>query len=94
MGSFVYDTNALIQTVPNLKTAQTFLLDRFFPNFVTADTEEISIDVDVGLRRMAPFVSPLVQGNLLSSVAIKPTSSSPHTSRISVRRTCESLFAA
>ena len=30
MGSFVYDTNALIQTVPNLKTAQTFLLDRFF----------------------------------------------------------------
>ncbi|AUT47007.1 major capsid protein [Achromobacter sp. AONIH1] len=65
MGSFVYDTNALIQTVPNLKTAQTFLLDRFFPNFVTADTEEISIDVDVGLRRMAPFVSPLVQGKLV-----------------------------
>ena len=63
--TFIYDTNMLIQVVPNLKRAQKFLLDRFFPNIVTADTEYVSIDVDVGIRRMSPFVSPLVEGKLV-----------------------------
>jgi hypothetical protein len=62
---FIYDTNTLIQVVPNLKTAQQFLLDKFFPNIVTSDTEKVSIDIDVGKRRMAPFVSPLVEGKLV-----------------------------
>lgn len=60
-----YDTNALIAVVPNLKRPQKFLLDRFFPNFVMSDTEFVSIDVDVGKRRMSPFVSPLVEGKLV-----------------------------
>jgi hypothetical protein len=63
--TFVYDTNALIQVVPNLKRPQKFLLDRFFPNIVMSDTEYVSIDVDVGKRRMSPFVSPLVEGKLV-----------------------------
>lgn len=62
---FMYDTNALIQVVPNLKLAQQFLLDRFFGNVVISDTEYVSIDVDVGKRRMSPFVSPLVEGKLV-----------------------------
>lgn len=61
----LFDTNTLIQVVPNLKTAQQFLLDKFFPNIVTSDTEKVSIDIDVGKRRMAPFVSPLVEGKLV-----------------------------
>ena len=60
--SLQYDTATLIQVVPNLKRAQNFLLDRFFPNIVTADSEFVAIDVDVGKRRMSPFVSPLVEG--------------------------------
>lgn len=63
--SLTYDTNALIAVVPNLKRPQKFLLDRFFPNIVMSDTEFVSIDVDVGKRRMAPFVSPLVEGKLV-----------------------------
>jgi hypothetical protein len=63
--SFLYDTNTLIQVVPNLKLAQQFLLDKFFPNIVTADSEKVSIDIDVGKRRMSPFVSPLVEGKLV-----------------------------
>jgi len=62
---FIYDTNTLIQVVPNLKRAQKFLLDTFFPNIVISDSEFVSIDVDVGIRRMAPFVSPLVEGKLV-----------------------------
>lgn len=63
--SLQYDTATLIQVVPNLKRAQKFLLDRFFPNIVTSDSEFVAIDVDVGKRRMSPFVSPLVEGKLV-----------------------------
>ncbi|MBV2161414.1 major capsid protein [Achromobacter denitrificans] len=63
--NLVYSTIDLIQVVPNLKTAQSFLLDRFFPNIITSDSEEVAIDVDIGKRRMAPFVSPLVEGKLV-----------------------------
>lgn len=63
--SLVFDTNTLIALVPNLKRSQKFLLDTFFPNTVTSDTEYVSIDVDVGKRRMSPFVSPLVEGKLV-----------------------------
>lgn len=61
----IFDTNVLVQLVPNLLLSQNFLLDRFFPNIVTADSEYVSIDVDVGKRRMSPFVSPLVEGKLV-----------------------------
>ncbi|MBN9096075.1 major capsid protein [Pandoraea pnomenusa] len=64
-GNLIYDTNVLIAMVPNLKKSQKFLLDKFFPNVVTSDTEFVSIDVDVGKRRMSPFVSPLVEGKLV-----------------------------
>lgn len=63
--TFIFDTNVLIQLVPNLKRPQKFLLDTFFPNIVTSDSEFVSIDVDVGKRRMSPFVSPLVEGKLV-----------------------------
>jgi hypothetical protein len=69
--AFIYDTNTLIQVIPNLKRAQKFLLDTFFPNIVTADSEYVSIDVDVGMRRMAPFVSPLVEGKLVEQRRIQ-----------------------
>jgi hypothetical protein len=63
--TFVYDTVKLISVVPNLKIAQTFLVDTFFPGVKMSDDEFVAIDVDVGLRRMAPFVSPLVEGKLV-----------------------------
>jgi len=63
----VYNTAELVYFVRNLKLAQTFLLDTFFPNIVTADVPEVAIDVDVGLRRMAPFCSPLVEGKTVES---------------------------
>jgi len=69
--SISYDTAKLVQVVPNLKVAQQFLLTRFFPGIVTADTEEVAIDVDVGKRRLAPFCSPLVEGRLVEQRRIQ-----------------------
>lgn len=61
----IFDTNVLVQVVPNLLTSQNALLDRYFTNIVEADSEFVSIDVDIGKRRMSPFVSPLVEGKLV-----------------------------
>ena len=77
MENLIFDTITLIQTVPSLKRPSTFLLDMFFPNVHMADTETVAIDVDVGLRRLAPFVSPLVEGKLVEqrryqTATIKP----------------------
>jgi len=63
----IFDTNVLVGVVRNLKTPSQFLLDTFFPNVVLADTEFVSVDLDVGLRRMAPFVSPLMEGKPVES---------------------------
>jgi hypothetical protein len=67
MSQTIYDTVSLVGLVPNLMTSQNFILDRFFPNIVTSDDEYVAIDVDIGLRRMAPFCSPLVEGKLVES---------------------------
>jgi hypothetical protein len=63
--NLLYDTAVLAQVVPNLKRPTKFLLDKFFTNIINSDTEFLAIDVDVGKRRMAPFVSPLVEGKLV-----------------------------
>lgn len=60
-----YDTAKLVAIVPNLKTSQSWLSDSFFTNIQNSDTEYVAIDVDVGERRMAPLVSPMVQGRLV-----------------------------
>lgn len=73
----IFDTNVLIGVVPNLKISQNWLLDKFFPNITESDTEEVSIDVDVGLRRLAPFVSPLVEGKLVESRKFQTNSFKP-----------------
>ena len=65
--SFPFSTTDIVQVVPTLKRSQKFLLDKFFPNIQTSETEFVAIDIDVGLRRMAPFVSPMVQGKLVES---------------------------
>lgn len=60
-----FDTNTLIAIIPNLKKAQKFLLNTFFGNTITSDTEFVSIDIDIGVRRMTPFVSPLLEGKMV-----------------------------
>jgi len=67
MAQSIYDTVSLVGLVPNLMTSQNWLLDRLFPNVETSEDEFVAIDVDVGLRRMAPFCSPLVEGKLVES---------------------------
>lgn len=67
----IFDTNVLIGTVRSLKRPPTFLLDKFFPGIAESDSEFVSIDVDTGKRRMAPFCSPVVQGRIVEGRSIQ-----------------------
>jgi hypothetical protein len=59
-------TNTLIAVVAGLKTPNPALLGRYFPRVETSDTEEIHFDVLSTKRRIAPFVSPLVEGKVVA----------------------------
>lgn len=67
----VFNTVTLVKVVSNLLIPQTFLLDNFFKGQINSNTEEIAIDIDVGKRRMSPFVSPYQEGTLVESRSIK-----------------------
>jgi len=63
----LFSTNVLNGVVASLLQPPTFLLDRYFPNVQTEDTEEIHFDVMDKTRRLAPFVSPLVEGKVVAT---------------------------
>ena len=65
MALSLYDTISLVAMVEQMKPPSNFLLDTFFPSAVVSDTEFVAVDVYVGQRRMAPFVSPLVEGKFV-----------------------------
>lgn len=73
-----YDTATLVRVVRDLRQpSPQFLLRTFFPNVIEYDTEEVSIDVLVGRRRLAPFCSPLVQGQVVQSQGFSTNSFKP-----------------
>lgn len=62
MDTNVFTTRQLARVVEDLRLPRTFLLDQFFPDVVTSDTEVIDFDVITKGRQLAPFVSPRVAG--------------------------------
>lgn len=73
----IYATAVLQAVVDNLKRPTTFLLDMFFPMVSQSTDEEIKFDVEDGARRIAPFVSPLIQGKLVESLGYQTKSFQP-----------------
>lgn len=63
----MFSTGVLMGIVQDLKVPRSPLLDRYFGNVMTFDTEEISFDVIPGKRRIAPFVSPFAPGKVVES---------------------------
>ncbi len=58
----LYKTSALVGVIATLERPSSFLLDLYFPEEQTFDTEEVYFDKIDRARRLAPFVSPKVAG--------------------------------
>jgi hypothetical protein len=63
-----FDTAVLNRVIPTLKTAPRYLIDTYFPNVQTEEAEEINFDIETKKFRLSPFVSPLVEGQIVESV--------------------------
>lgn len=75
----IYSSAVLNRVVQDLKnqTRPPFLLNTFFPEMSVSTSEEIYFDTLVGKPRLAPFVSPLVEGQIVESLGYKTTSFKP-----------------
>ncbi|HEY1242183.1 MAG TPA: major capsid protein [Bryobacteraceae bacterium] len=63
----VFSTDVLTAVLQSLLGNPQFLLDRFFPITQAEASEQIHFDVIQGKRRVAPFVSPLVEGQVVAT---------------------------
>ena len=73
----LFTTNVLTAIVQDLRVPQTGLLDRYFTGSIVEDSEEIHFDVDTTPRRIAPFVSPLVAGQVVRSRGFQTSTFKP-----------------
>lgn len=58
----LYNTTELLEVIDTAYKPINFLRNVFFPDVQTFDTESIAFDRLKGTRRLAPFVSPCVEG--------------------------------
>jgi Phage major capsid protein E len=72
-----YSTDALVGVVENLKLAQKWMLNRYFPAMSQSETETINFDTIIGKRRVAPFVHSLAPGKVVSSLGREVHTFSP-----------------
>lgn len=63
----IYSTAVLIDVLRVSPVESAYWLDGFFNRVMTFDTEEILFDRVVTNRRLAPFVSPVMQGRVMRS---------------------------
>jgi hypothetical protein len=63
----VFSTDVLTAVLQSLLGNPQFLLDRFFGITQAEASEQIHFDVIQGKRRISPFVSPLVEGQVVAS---------------------------
>jgi len=73
----IFSTQVLNKTVEYLDRPTSFLLDTFFGQVQTADTEEIFFDIDKSKPRLTPFVSPLVAGKVVADSGYETKSFKP-----------------
>lgn len=60
-----YSTDYVMAVLEDLTVPKSALLDAFFPTIQTEESEEIHFDRLDGAKKLAPFVSPVVQGQIV-----------------------------
>src|SRR5690606_27202002 len=63
----IYSTGALVRVVESLDVPVPFLLNRYFTLRQQSENEKIYFDRKDKKRRLAPFVSPLVEGKVVEA---------------------------
>lgn len=62
----MYNTRTMLRAIEQIKTPKTFLRDTIFGQVETHTTKYVDIDIQKGNRRLAAYVSPLLQGKVVT----------------------------
>jgi hypothetical protein len=73
----LFDTRTLLQAVEQLKPARRFLINKFFTNVRTFETEAVDVDIVKGARRLAPFVHPRIGSQTVDSLGYETKTFTP-----------------
>jgi hypothetical protein len=73
----LFSTDVLTTVVASLFGVPQFLIDRYFPITQTEAVEQIHFDTIPGKRRIAPFVSPLVEGQIIENLGYSTSTITP-----------------
>jgi Phage major capsid protein E len=73
----LFSTNVLLGVVQSLFAPAQFLLNKFFPLVQSETSEQIHFDLISRTRRVAPFVSPLVSGQIVASQGFTTSTFTP-----------------
>lgn len=73
----IFSLGVLRRVVSELPPPQPFFLNSFFGQEQTETTDEIHFDVDSGRRRLAPFVAPIVAGQVVAQNGYKTQTFKP-----------------
>jgi hypothetical protein len=73
----IFNTHILTRVVEHLDRPASFLLDSFFGQVQTEESEEIHFDIDKSKPRLTPFVSPLVAGKVVDDAGFSTKSFRP-----------------
>lgn len=73
----IYSTIAMQAMAATLFDPPSFVLDNFFPTEQVEETEVISFDIEIGARKVSPFVHPLVPGKVVQDRGTKTESLKP-----------------
>ena len=61
----LFDSRKMLSQIEQMKPAQNFLRDTFFTETNTSDSPKVDIDIVKGKRRVAPYVSPKLEGKVV-----------------------------
>lgn len=73
----MYSSRQLVRVLDDLVVPHTFLLDRYFPDVHNFTDEKIDFDVVTKGKKLAPFVSPVVQGQVRKDRGFTTTTFEP-----------------
>lgn len=77
MADTSYTTRELLGVQRSLKRVNPFLVGRYFKNYVVSDKEEVSYDIELHDEALAPFVAPVVAGEIMEEQGFETTTIKP-----------------
>lgn len=73
----LFETRTMLRALEQMKPVRTFLLDLWFRAVETSLTANVDIDIMKGKRKLAPFVSPRMQGKVMDRLGFSTRSYKP-----------------